>query len=64
MNVEVVQPAHWEGWNMCLWGDPMFSLRCGKCGCDFKERVPIRLRPRIRCPACGVLNEIPIRPES
>lgn len=57
---KVVAPAYFSGWNMCLWGSPKWHIRCGNCGADFKTRIPMIDRPRIICPACRALNEVPV----
>lgn len=60
MKYKVVEPRMFEGWNMCLWGDPKFTIVCGECGVAFKKRIPMMNRPRVQCPTCGTINEIPV----
>lgn len=59
-DLEIVKPRYFETWNICLWGDPKFTIVCGKCGVSFKKRLPMINKPRAQCVTCGAINEIPV----
>lgn len=42
---------------------PKFTVRCGGCGADFEARAKMVDRPRLKCPECAVLNELPLEVE-
>ena len=62
--MEVVRPKYAEGWNMSLaqlWGSgPKFTIVCGKCGEEFSQRIEVKNNPRVVCPYCRTINEIPV----
>lgn len=44
-----------------LWGSgPKLTIQCGHCYELFKKRVPVVDCPRVVCPKCSVVNELPI----
>lgn len=62
---KVVQAADYRGWSMSvmqMFGQgPKFQVRCGECGSVFSGRIEMVDRPRLKCPLCGVINELPLR---
>lgn len=58
----VVQPHSFDGWSVSLHpGGPKFTIVCGNCGVAFRHRIHRGIdRPRIPCPHCNVLNQMPL----
>lgn len=56
----LVEAADFDGWNYSLLGFPRWTIRCGRCGVDFKASVPVRTQPRVGCPHCGAVNQLPL----
>jgi len=39
---------------------PLWTIVCGDCGSQFKKRILMVDSPRVRCPLCDAINEIPV----
>lgn len=65
---QLCNAAHFEAWNICLWGNPKAEIICGNCKRPFETR---RYYPFNRgrtdecavanCPSCGKWNRLPIQ---
>ena len=62
MPVAFVRAAYASGLNFSLFQligkGPLWTVRCGDCGVDFKVRIPMVDSPRVRCTCCGTINEL------
>ena len=62
--MKIVKCKYCEGmnfsWNLNLFSGPKFYIECGSCGVGFYSRLPLASYPKIGCPNCGTVNEIPI----
>jgi len=60
----IIRCHYFEGmnfsWNLNIFSGPKFYIECGECFCGFKQRIPVRDYPKVWCPYCGTVNEIPI----
>ena len=63
MNIEIVRCAAYEGINPIfggLFGNPKFTIQCGKCKLTFQQKIPLVNPVMARCTLCGTINSLPL----
>jgi len=43
-----------------LFCGPKFYIECGSCRASFNKRIDAVDYPKVICPHCGIINEIPV----
>ena len=60
---EVVDAAGYSGFAASIHpAGPKFTIQCGACPATFRARVPVVRFPTVKCPECGVFNQLDVQP--
>ena len=60
----LVTPKYAHGmntsWNLNIFSGPKFLIGCGNCSADFHIRLPLINNPKVACPNCRAVNQLPL----
>ena len=64
METKRVKAKDFEGWNwsitMFFGWSPSFEITCGNCEYEFSARFKTHRRIEAICPACNIINVLPL----